>query len=235
MTKSGGKSLAVRVAEALRKEIIEERLKPGDKLHSESELMEQFKVSRTTVREAMKLLKAENIVEIKRGNGTFVSDKTGITEDPLGLRFSEKPELLAELLEARIVIEPRLMELAVFRATPEDIECVRHIIERMEQKEEPDAEYTALDVEFHTQIAKCAHNKVLETVVPVICESIQKGYLETVNVPGSFERALDSHKTIYKAMVTKDLFLAQYEAERHIRQTLGDVKKQRKELKEEKE
>lgn len=228
VTKSGGKSLAVRVSEALKKQIIDNQLKPGDKLPSESELMEQFKVSRTTIREAMKLLKAEHIVEIKRGNGTFVSDKTGITEDPLGLRFSEKAVLLEELLEARILIEPKLMELAVLRATPEDIAQVGQILEKMERKSEHDEEYTQLDLEFHTMIARCTHNKVLEKVVPVICDSIQEGYSETVNAMGSFERALISHKNIFRSMVAKDIFLAQYEVERHIRQTLNDAKQQRK-------
>lgn len=227
MTKSGGKSLAVRVSEALKKRIIDDRLKPGEKLQSESELMAQFKVSRTTIREAMKLLKAEHIVEIKRGSGTFVSDQTGITEDPLGLRFSEKSKLLDELLEARLLIEPRLMELAILRATEDDIERVAKIIERMEKKSEHDEAYTQMDREFHTMIARCTHNKVLETVVPVICDSIQTGYAETVNAQGSFERALVSHKNIFQAMVAKDIFLAQYEVERHIRQTLSDAKKQR--------
>ena len=228
MIKSGGKSLTVRVSEAMRNEIIVGQLKPGDKLPSESELMTRFGVSRTTIREAMKLLKAANIVEIKRGNGTYVSEKTGITEDPLGLQFSERSELIDELLEARILIEPRVVELSVLRATPEDIEELREILERIELKEINDEEYAELDVEFHKKIARCAHNDVLEKVVPVICDSIRTGSVETANAPESFKRALISHRNIFEAIVNKDIFLAQYEVERHIRQTLEDIKKSKK-------
>ena len=224
MTKSGGKSLTVRVAETIKNDIIRRRMKPGDKIPSESLLMEQFHVSRTTVREAMKLLKAENIVVIRRGDGTYVSDKTGVKDDPLGLLFSGATELLEELLEARLLIEPRLIDLAVLRATPADIARLQNILEQMEQVSQQNEEYMALDIEFHTHIARCAHNNVLEKIVPVICDSIHKGYPETMHALGTFERAQTSHRNIFRSIVDKDTFLAEYEVERHIRQTLDDVK-----------
>lgn len=82
--------LSVVAAKRLREMIIEKEMKSGDRLPSESALGEMFGVSRSTVREAIKLLIAENVVEIQRGKGTFVTLQPGLSKDPLGLEFANQ-------------------------------------------------------------------------------------------------------------------------------------------------
>ena len=92
------RKLPEQVADKLREMIIQESLKTGAKLPAEAELMERFGVSRSTVREAVKILQTEHIVDIRQGQGTFLCAMPGLASDPLGLRFADQEELIACLL-----------------------------------------------------------------------------------------------------------------------------------------
>lgn len=223
--KSDKNGLAVLVAKEVKKQIIELSMQPGTRLPSERELISIYGVGRSTIREAMKLLKAENIIEIRRGEGTFVSNHTGMTSDPLGLDFANQTKMIEDLLEARLLIEPEIAVLAAIRAKDKDIEILEEIVGKMMKSTTHSEAHTLLDVEFHTAIAQCTHNDVLRKVVPIICESIRKGYPETVYAKGSFERAMKSHTSIFNAIKSGDSMTARYEVEKHIRQTLSDLKK----------
>lgn len=219
--------LAAKVAYEVKQYIVDGNLTPGDRLPSESELMTEYGVSRSSIREAIRLLRAENVVEIKKGVGTFVSQRTGIADDPLGLQFStkDKADLLEDLLEARLLIEPEIAFLAAMRVEKRDIEKLHTILENIRKTTVHSDEHTMLDVEFHTAIARCTHNSVLKKVVPIICESIIEGYPETIYTEGSFERSIKSHINLFDSIQKGDALRARYEMEKHIRQTLGDIKK----------
>lgn len=216
--------LPAKTARNIKQMIIQQKMKPGDRLLCETDLMKMFGVSRSTLREALKFLKAENVIEIKRGNGTFISDATGVGEDPLGLNFINQHHLINNLLEARLLIEPQIAELAVQRATEQNIKCLAEIIDKMKYMDVNNDLATELDVQFHTAIAECTQNDVLSRIVPIINESIRQGRSETVCVAGSYERAKKSHVAIYEAIVRKDLMAARYFAERHVWETLNDIK-----------
>ncbi len=221
---NGVEMLPAKTARNIKEMIIQEKMKSGDRLPCETELMKMFGVSRSTLREAVKFLKAENVIEIKRGNGTFISNITGVVEDPLGLNFINQHHLIQNLLEARLLIEPQIAAFAVQRATEQNIQCLAAIIDKMKDAEVNDEMAAELDVQFHTAIAGCTQNDVLTRIVPIINESIRQGHNETVSVEGSYERAKICHMGIYKAIVKKDLMEAKYFSERHIWETLNDIK-----------
>jgi GntR family transcriptional repressor for pyruvate dehydrogenase complex len=214
------KELSELTAEKVRGMILEKNMKPGDKLPTESELVGLFKVSRTTIREAMKILKAENIIDIQQGRGTFVSKKPGVKGDPLGLAFADQKNLLKSLLEARLVIEPPIAELAALRATDADLQQMEAIIEQMKEV----INSAELDLEFHASIAKATGNDVLYRVVPIIHESIMTGYGKLNNAE-SAQKSLESHVNIFNAIKNRDFMTARYESEKHIRQTLAGLNK----------
>lgn len=222
--------LPASTAQEIKKMIIQKEMKPNDRLPSEKELMEMFGISRSTLREAMKLLRAENVIDIKRGNGTFVSATTGVGEDPLGLHFTNQHYLVSNLLEARLLIEPQIAVLAVQRAEEENIKVLAEIIEKMKSAEVNDQLAAELDIRFHTAIAECTQNDVLIRIVPIINESIRQGHNETVGVIGSYERAKKSHIRIYEAIVNRDFMAAKYFSERHVWETLNDIKEIRRSL-----
>ena len=118
-----GKLLTDRVADEIVRTIIGQQLKAGDKLPNEFELASTLGVGRSTIREAIKTLVSRNIVEIRRGAGTFVSYRNGVSEDPLGLEFiKDRAQVAADLLELRFMLEPRLASLAAGNATDKEIQ-----------------------------------------------------------------------------------------------------------------
>lgn len=217
------RELSVTAAKRLREMIVENKMQSGDRLPSESELGEMFGVSRSTVREAIKLLIAENVVEIQRGKGTFITMQPGVGKDPLGLEFANQKRLLRNLLETRMMIEPQIAALAAQRAKQENIDQLAQIIEQIKAAGSDKGNHTPYDVAFHRAVAECTQNDVLYRILPIICESIQEGYFKTANVPGSYERAIQSHINIFQAIVNKDPEAAKNETEKHLRQTMEDV------------
>lgn len=215
--------LPIAIAQKVKTMIIQREMKPGDRLPTEKELIEQFSVSRSTLREAMKILSAEHIVVIRQGSGTFVSQGTGIGEDPLGLNFTNQNKLIKNLFEIRMLIEPGIAGLAVQRATPQDIKNLERLVLEMDQFQVNSSMMAEMDVQFHTAVAECTHNEVFIRVVPIINESIRRSHVETHDDAESFKRAKRSHMGIYKAIAEGDYMEAKFLAERHIWETLKDI------------
>ncbi len=215
--------LSVIAAKRLREMIVEKKMQSGDRLPSESELGEMFGVSRSTVREAIKLLTAENVVEIQRGKGTFITMQPGVRKDPLGLEFTNQKRLLNNLLETRMMIEPQIAYLAAQRANQANIDQLAQIIEKIQEAGSDKGNHTPYDIAFHKAVAECTQNDVLYRILPIICESIQEGYFKTADVPGSYERAIESHLNIFHAIVNNNPEAAKNETEKHLRQTMEDM------------
>lgn len=216
--------LPIATAQKVKSMIIQREMKPGDRLPTELELVDQFGVSRSTLREAMKVLRAENVVVIRQGSGTFVSHGTGIGEDPLGLNFTNQNKLIKNLFETRMLIEPNIAALAAQRATPEDIRNLKSLVMEMDRGQVNSPGMAEMDVQFHTAVAECTHNDVLIRVVPIINESIRRSHVETHDDPESFKRAKRSHMGIYKAIAEGEYMNARFLAERHVWETLDDIK-----------
>jgi GntR family transcriptional repressor for pyruvate dehydrogenase complex len=218
------KELSVAAAKRLREMIIEKGMQPGDRLLNETELARIFGVSRSTIREAIKLLTAENVVEIQRGKGTFITLQPGLVKDPLGLDFTNQAKLLENLLETRMMIEPEIAFLAAQRATQQNIEFLAGIIAKDQSERRQKGNHVSHDVAFHSAVAECSQNDVLHRILPIICESIHEGYFATANVQGTYERAMQSHINIFEAIKTRDPERAKTETQKHIRQTMEDAK-----------
>ena len=224
MIHEAANALPMATAQKVKMMIIQRDMKPGDRLPTENEMAQLFGVSRSTLREAMKILRAENVVVIRQGSGTFVSAGTGIGEDPLGLHFTDQKNLLQNLFETRMLIEPQITALAVQRATPQDIRNLERIVKQMDEIQINSTATAEMDVQFHTAVAECTHNDVLIRVVPIINDSIRRSHVETHDSLESFKRAKRSHTGIYKAIASGDYMEAKYLSERHIWETLEDIK-----------
>lgn len=220
----GTQALPAATAQKIKMMIIQREMKPGDRLPTENELAQLFGVSRSTLREAMKFLRAENVVAIRQGSGTFVSAGTGIGEDPLGLHFTDQKNLLQNLFETRMLIEPQIAALAVQKATTQDIHNLERLIRQMDDIKVNSKETAEMDVQFHTAVAECTHNDVLIRVVPIINDSIRRSHFETHDNLESFKRAKRSHTGIYQAIASGNYMGAKYLSERHIWETLEDIK-----------
>lgn len=123
----GEKSLPQKISDDIIALILEENLKPGDKLPNETILSQRLDVGRSSLREAMKLLASRNIVTIRQGSGTYISASPGMVEDPLGFIFIDnKQKLVQDLLEVRFLLEPSIAAMAATRADEKDIKKSPH-------------------------------------------------------------------------------------------------------------
>ncbi len=152
------RTLALAVVEALGERIREGRLTMGDKLPTESEIMAEFGVSRTVVREAISKLQASGLVETRHGIGTFV---LGLGEAG-GFRIA--PEQFATLrdvisvLELRIGIETEAASLAAVRRTAENLAAMRRALDDMAQAVAEGRDAVAADFQFHCEVARATQN-----------------------------------------------------------------------------
>ena len=216
------RKLPEQIADKLREMIIQEEMKTGSKLPAEAELMARFGVSRSTVREAVKILQTEHIVDIRQGQGTFLCAMPGLAQDPLGLRFADQEELIAQLLETRLLIEPGVAALAAQRRKEEDLAAMKVLLDKMDSAYLHGEDYTPYDFECHSIIARCTGNDVVGRLLPTIHESIQAGYHHTSRVEGSYQRASQCHLDMYRGIMEHDSARASQAAQRHMLQTMHD-------------
>lgn len=161
--------LGIQVEDALMDYILNEPVKVGEKIPNEFDLAEKFGVGRSTIREAVKALVSKGVLEVRRGSGTYVISTYSTEEDPLGFgRFQDGYKLALELFEVRLMLEPEIASLAAKFATPEEIRELTRLCDEVEQLYCEGKNHLPKDVEFHTYIAKCSKNRVVETLVPVI-------------------------------------------------------------------
>jgi len=166
-------SLAERTAEQLSRLIMERQLTSEDKLPSEFELAELLHVGRGTIREGVKLLVARNVLEIRRGRGTYIAPNPGEVPDPLGFQYyPDQFRLALDLAEIRYQMEPWVARMAAERAGGEDLGALRETCSAVEQDILAEREHAKNDVLFHVAIAKCTHNMVVPKLIPIITYSI---------------------------------------------------------------
>ena len=147
------KTLAEQVADGIMNLIQETPYKAGDKLPTEKELCERTGAGRNTVREALKILASRNVLEIRQGAGTFVSEKQGIPDDPLGFSMvNDHVKLTKDLLQVRIMLEPQIAALAAQCAKENEIKELEGILEEMEAAMKKREDYSELDTKFHTKV-----------------------------------------------------------------------------------
>lgn len=206
---------------------VQKKYMPNSKLPSERALAEELGVSRTSIREAVKILVAQGVLVIRRGLGTFVADNPGIITDPFGLSYLEnKIELLRNLFELRLIIEPEAVRLVVERATDDEIHqiilCEQHAANAMKCNEN----FIDYDIKFHAAIARATHNEVIERFVPSIQQSVYEA-ITTAERAGrlsaSSENALRYHAEISRFLKIRDAAGAMLAMRYHLLRGVEDL------------
>lgn len=190
------RSLPERVADKIEELIISQTFPMGEKIPNETELSATLNVGRSTVREAIKILVAKNVLEIRRGAGTYVRRDAGMVSDPLGFRFASNPNKLAlDLCEIRTIVEPQLAAMAALHATSQDIEQLQSLCDEVAALISRKVNYGQKDIEFHTKIANCTGNLVVPKLVPIINTGIDT-YVGITNFSLAGRATLEHQKIV---------------------------------------
>ena len=197
--------LSDKVADLLLGSIMSRGLQPGDKLPSERELGEQFGVSRTVVREAVRALAAKGVIDARTGSGLRVAavDAAAVSES-ISLYLRGGALEYPKVHQVRKLLEVEIAALAAERSVDEDVERMEDICAEMEAAIEQDVERASrLDLEFHRAIAKATGNELYLLLLDSIGEAlleVRRGNLQT----GAGDETLRAHRTILIAIRARD-------------------------------
>jgi len=216
------KPLTEQVVDQIRTLIIEQHMSIGSKLPTEMELAQQLNVGRGTVREAVKQLTARNVLEIKRGRGTFIADNTGLVDDPFGFSYlDDEDRLIRELFQIRMQLEPWTAELAAEHATQENLVEVRKRHQEMADLLQKGENSWVGEQNFHVAIATCTQNRVLPMLIPVITYSVH--LFMKHNSIWLEKETLETHEEIVKALEAHDPEWARQAMRNHLALNLRTV------------
>lgn len=185
--------------------IADGRLKPGDKLPPERELAEVFGVSRTSVRDAIRVLETQGLLEPRHGEGTVVRQiPIDTIVSSLADALTASKDLTADLFDMRKMLEPPLARAAAFRATSEDVEALEEILERQARRVRAREVTVEEDHAFHYRIATAAKNQVVLRIIDVLMDLLRESRERSLQVGGRAEKSLRGHRRILDAIRRRD-------------------------------
>jgi len=193
-------------------------LGPGDRLPPEKELSEALGLSRSSLREAVKALEIIRVLDVRRGDGTYV---TSLTPDTLLDAMSfvvdiHQDSSLLELFEVRRILEPAAAAIAAARITPPDVDELRGLLTTLGDRPTVD-ELVAHDQVFHRRIAELAGNAYLTSLLETLSSSTLRARIwRGLSQEGSTERSLTEHRLIVDALERGDAALVAAQATVHI-------------------
>ncbi|GAA0779053.1 FCD domain-containing protein [Roseibium denhamense] len=203
--------------------ILKGLLHSGDRLPSERDLAEQLGVSRPVLRDALKTLEDRNLIEARRGGGTYVCDLIGpIFSDAVVDLISRHSCAISDHFDFRRGIEAQAASLAAIRAAPSDISRLTGILEQMREAHarEDIAAEAALDLQFHHAVGEAAHNIILLHTLRSCYRILENGvYFDRerlYRVPAARADVLDQHAAIAAAISEGDPVAARQASEQHI-------------------
>ena len=188
--------------------IAKKKLKPGDKIPTESKLADLFNVSRGIVRESIKSLENIGVLEVKTRKGIYIKkfDFNLFVKKFLPFLFLDQSSDIIDLLHVREALEIYGTRLAVKKVTEKDLEILKRILKNLEEnaKNLNTEEYLENDIRYHFEICKISGNLLL----PKLIKMLRMYYLEqqekVLRIPGKIQEGINQHKKIYKAIENRD-------------------------------
>ena len=174
---------------------IERRFSVGDKLPNELELSEELNVSRTTLREAIRILVALDILEIQRGIGTFVTENAFNQQQDIEQLANIKIKA-KDLYEMRLIFEPEAAYLASMRATEAEIKRIIEYGKKVEFEILNKQDRTENEHSFHKAIAQATHNEFMNKLMPILYQAISKGVVLSLSSDKAIQDTINDHRMI---------------------------------------
>jgi GntR family transcriptional regulator, transcriptional repressor for pyruvate dehydrogenase complex len=214
------------IVQQIEDSILKGDLKGGEQLPAERELAQQFGVSRTAVREAMKTLREKGLVEAYAGRGTFVTNGTSRSmRQTLDRMIRGGPsEGAVHLVEVREILEPEIAALAAQRADDDARTAMRESITVMDAALDAEG-FIEGDLDFHLALAEAAGNPLILSLIDSIVGLLREQRMRTYYIAGGPERGQYHHKRILAAVERRDPQAAREAMFAHLRQVRDDSEK----------
>jgi GntR family transcriptional repressor for pyruvate dehydrogenase complex len=216
-----------RVAVQIEQRILDGELRSGDRLPTERDLAEQFQVSRTAVREALKILAQKGLVDMRPGRGTIVIDGSQeAMQHSIGLVMKLKLGEVGgsnSLVEVREILEVEIAALAAARATETEISALREAVETMDDNLDDADAFIAADNRFHETLAQATQNTLIFILVNSIVNLLSEQRKQIFETEGGPQRGQIHHKRILESVSRHDPETARAAMRAHLGQVRKDI------------
>ena len=207
--------------------VVERRFGAGDRLPPEQEFATELDVSRTTFREAAKQLVERGVLEIKRGNGTFVSKNIDeLKGNNMRSLIDERIDLM-DLIEIRLLLEPEMAYLAAQRATETEIKRICNYGKQLEELIMYGEDKSEMEQKFHMSIVQSVHNSFVDKLMPVLFLAIGQTSALFWHGENLKSVAIEDHRMLMEYIRNRDSQGAKAVMKFHILRGLRDLKKRR--------
>ena len=178
------------VIRAIKEMIAEEEFKPGDKFYSENELTKQLGVSRSSIREAVKILETTGFVSVSQGKGIFITDRQGLRFKEFSTWLKNNEQAIRDNFEVRMILESKVARYAAEKADAEDIRKLEeaHAAFIKFSRESNTEEAIVCDGRFHRRLAAATKNKTLHVLMKAITTKLPTGWISSLYTPGRLEK-----------------------------------------------
>ena len=226
----GRRTLVDDLVDGLLDDILNGKLKPHDAIPPEADIAKAYEVSRLTVREALKALRAQNILYVKAGRGTFVNPLNRWASLEAVLRAASEgkneAEASVQLIELRRMLETGACELAAGRISDAGIQTLFGHVAAMRAAHEVNdvAAFVEADLAFHDLILHASENVFVAVLFEPLHRVLEKRRTETSAVPQIQEHAIGHHQNIAEALESRDAARSREAMDAHMQQTLDDLK-----------
>lgn len=216
--------LYMKIVEQIQRRILAGELKVGDHLPPERDLAEQFQVSRTAVREAVKTLSEKGLVAVRPGRGTFVTNGTSqAVRSSLGMMMKiGQPDGTQDVVEVREIFEPEIAALAAQRASAENIAAMLRAVETMDQALNDAETFIEADLDFHLALAEASNNVIILALLDSFVDLLREQRMRIFFVDGGPQRGQMHHKRILDAVIHHKPEAARDEMRKHLLQVRED-------------
>jgi Transcriptional regulators len=193
------------------------RLKQGDQLPTERELSETFRVSRATIREAIRTLESAKLVQSRQGDGTYVlaSSEETLVQTLAAVLFNEK-DTIYDIFYVRKIIEPHVAELAAENATPEEIKELATLIMEHEESIAEGKSVTKYDSAFHGLLARMSKNPIMERLLSALVDLFEQTRGEYLQNDERAKKSIIGHHEVFTAIKSRDCTAARRAMSRHL-------------------
>lgn len=202
-------SLASQMARELGRRIVAGKYEPGHLVEDEAALAERYQVSRSVVRDAVKILVGKGLLEVRRGIGTRVRSRAhwGLLDDDVLAWYQSAPpnsDFFRQLTDIRMIMEPKAARWAAERADDEDIAEIRSAVQRMEQEKGSIEDFIIADARFHRAILRAAHNEFLMALEGVIFSALLSSIRLTNKDPRENADSIPFHYAVFEAIASRN-------------------------------
>ncbi len=209
-----GTRIYEKVVEKLKESISKGEILPGDPLPSERQLMDDFGVSRSSLREAFRVMELLGLIESVPGKGRFVRHPKSQADYEKSIRLEDSAVL--ELMEARRILDPAIAAESAMRATPSDLtRLLRELTATEKRLGDPNLRAQS-DFDFHLALAEATHNFVFVNITRMNFDLIMATHDKIYNLLDDKEAFLAEHREMYEAILDHNVELAREMASNHI-------------------